>query len=196
MHSKGIIHGNVKSVRSTHIFSSDNYALMTLLQANILVSSVGRPLLSGFTLSVWPDLHRRVYEGRRKGLEVPDSDEFPVTWGSASMDADVWAFGMTVMGMIKRVMQERSDGNKLQDVSDILHGSEDLDMDLSKNHEYEELWFVCQACWHPDTESQPTMDTILQAFDAMNLVSLALPLWHSPVPDPRPSTEVSGEACR
>jgi len=88
------------------------------------------------------------------------------------MDADVWAFGMTVMGMIKRVLREKSDGNKLQAVSDILQGTEYLDMDLSKNHEYEELWFVCQACWHPDTESQPTMSTVLLAFDEMNLRSL------------------------
>ena len=39
-----------------------------------------------------------------------------------------------------------------------------------RGERYETLWAVCQACCHPDPESQPTMAAIVEAFENGDLV--------------------------
>lgn len=53
----------------------------------------GRALLSGFTLSVWPELQAKI-----SGLSMnTDKESDDVELFAGPLAADVWAYGMTVM---------------------------------------------------------------------------------------------------
>ena len=48
-----------------------------------------------------------------------------------------------------------------------------------RGERYVTLWALCQACWHPELESQPTLAAIAKAFDDGDLVGFQLYLFLS-----------------
>ena len=82
----------------------------------------------------------------------------------------MWAYGMTVVQMMELVVRGRNIGNKVQVVFNILRGSEcSVTGEITKRG-FEGLRIMCQACWHPENDSVPSMDEVVKAFSEDRLV--------------------------
>ncbi|KAI6037719.1 kinase-like domain-containing protein, partial [Pisolithus marmoratus] len=143
LHSSGVIHGDLKGT-------------------NVLISGAGRALITDFGCSYQsnpsPSLDVDPPRGGTLRWLAPESlDGCAIT-----RQADVWAFGMTVLELFSRRNPFHRARTEQGIVCCILRGPPSRPSNESTNFRLcDKWWSVCLECWKSEPSVRPAMDDIM-----------------------------------
>lgn len=140
-----IVHGNLKG-------------------SNVLISSNRRALLTDFGAST---LHSSTFS-----MSVDAIQQNSFRWAApevlndcpASMEAEVWAFGMTALELFTRAIPFHDCGS-IKHVIDMLFAGGLPPRPSEESTQFRltnEWWSICTSCWGRDPSSRPTMQDIIE----------------------------------
>ncbi|KIM64160.1 hypothetical protein SCLCIDRAFT_661064 [Scleroderma citrinum Foug A] len=145
-----IIHGNVKGF-------------------NVLISDVGRPLLTDFSLSRLEIASFSTNPDRSinwTALEVLDGQ-------GITASTDVWSFGMTVLELFTRITPFSGYSGVRDVMVRVFQGPPDRPSDENTCHRLTDQWWdLCSACWNPEPSLRLTMSQIVDKITAIVCVLL------------------------
>ncbi|KAI6137329.1 kinase-like domain-containing protein [Pisolithus sp. B1] len=143
LHSSDIVHGDLKGM-------------------NVLISGAGRALITDFGSShlsnPLPNMDvdpLRVCSLRWLAPECLDTN-------IASQQADIWAFGMTVLELFSRTNPFHKARTEQGIIACILRGFPSRPSNESTNFRLcNKWWTVCMGCWRSEPSMRPTMNDII-----------------------------------
>ncbi|KAI5984986.1 kinase-like domain-containing protein [Pisolithus orientalis] len=132
--------------------------------SNVLISSDRRALLTDFGAST---LHSSTFS-----MSVDAIQQISFRWAApevlndcpASMEAEVWAFGMTALELFTRAIPFHGCGS-IKHVIDMLFAGRLPPRPSEESTQFrltDEWWSICTSCWGRDPSSRPTMQDIIE----------------------------------
>ncbi|KAI6110116.1 kinase-like domain-containing protein, partial [Pisolithus sp. B1] len=143
LHSLGIVHGDLKGM-------------------NVLISGVGSALITDFGCSYQsnplPTMDIDPPRGGSLRWMAPES----LDTNAVSQQADIWAFGMTVLELFSRTNPFHKARTQQGIIACILRGPPSRPSNESTNFRLSNRWWaVCMRCWRSEPSARPTMNNII-----------------------------------
>ncbi|KAI6024857.1 kinase-like protein [Pisolithus microcarpus] len=143
LHSLGIIHGDLKGT-------------------NVLISGAGRTLITDFEFSYQSNPSSGPNVERSHGGSLPWLAPERLFENPVSREADVWAYGMTVLELFSRRYPFHGARTTRHLACCILRGPPSRPSIESTNFRLcDNWWSVCSECWNLEPPARPAMSDIV-----------------------------------
>ncbi|KAI6165816.1 kinase-like domain-containing protein [Pisolithus thermaeus] len=151
LHSLGVIHGDLKGT-------------------NVLISGAGRALIIDFEFSYRSNPSSGPNVERSRGGSLPWLAPERLETNAVNRQADVWAYGMTVLELFSRRYPLHPVQTKGHLVCCILRGPPSRPSNESTNFRLcDNWWSVCSECWNHEPSARPAMNGIVTRIKQFNM---------------------------
>ncbi|KAI6110503.1 kinase-like domain-containing protein [Pisolithus thermaeus] len=150
LHDLSIVHGDIKG-------------------ENVLISGTGRALITDFEFSYQSNLAPGLNADPPRGGTLRWLAPENLDTCAVSRQADIWAFGMTVLELFSRRYPYHGALTHLGIMSCILRGPPSRPSDESTNFRLcDKWWGVCTGCWNPSPPERLAMNDIVARIEEGN----------------------------